>query len=102
MSYIQDNIQMICDNAVRIRDTQPLHKVEPIAKYYGRAFHDAITLLTQLAFADSAGDRINEVFSPGEIAREATAAIQLINDYQHLALQIDSNIATKTELLNEN
>jgi len=36
------------------------------------------------------------VFAPGEIAREATAAIQLINDYQHLALQIDSNIATKT------
>ena len=101
MSYIQDNIQAICDNAVSIRNTQVAHEVEPMAKYYGRAFHDAITLLTQLAFADSAGDRINEVFVAGEIAREATAALQLINDYQHLALQIDSNIATKAKLLNE-
>ncbi len=102
MSYIQDNIQAICDNAVSIRDTQLIHEVKPMAKYYDGAFHDAIKLLSQLAYADSAGDKINEVFSPGEIVREATAAIQLINDYQHLALQIDTNIATKAKLLNEN
>lgn len=97
MSYIQNNIQAICGNAVRIRKNQTVSEVQPMANYYNDAFHDAITMLTQLAYADSSGDLKNDAFAPGEIARESAAAIQLINDYQHLAFSIDANLAAKGE-----
>lgn len=97
MSYIQNNIQAICDNAVRIRERQTINEVKPMANYYNTAFHDAITMLTQLAYNDSLGNLKNDIFNTGEIAREAAAAIQLINDYQHLACYIDSNLAAKSK-----
>ncbi|MEQ3638642.1 MAG: hypothetical protein ABNH03_02705 [Alteromonas sp.] len=97
MSFIQNNIQAICDNAVRIREDQVTGEVKPMAYYYSTAFHDAITMLTQLAHADSLGNLKSDVFAPGEIAREAAAAIQLINYYQHLASSIDANLTAKSE-----